>query len=41
MSDTRAEKEGKKVLATIIAHAEIAVEAAKSPQTPVLSLMKY
>ncbi|MFM1655110.1 acetyl-CoA C-acetyltransferase [Brevibacillus sp. B_LB10_24] len=34
MSDERAKKEGKNVLATIIAHAEVAVEAEKFPQTP-------
>lgn len=34
MSDERAKKEGKKVLATIIAHAEVAVEAERFPQTP-------
>ncbi|OKL35665.1 acetyl-CoA C-acetyltransferase [Domibacillus mangrovi] len=34
MSDERAEKEGKNVLATIIGHAEMAVEAEKFPQTP-------
>lgn len=34
MSDNRAKKEGKKVLATIIAHAEVAVEAERFPQTP-------
>lgn len=34
MSHERAEKEGKKVLATIIGHAEVAVEAEKFPQTP-------
>ncbi|MGG3451189.1 acetyl-CoA C-acetyltransferase [Domibacillus aminovorans] len=34
MSDERAEKEGKNVLATVIGHAEIAVEAEKFPQTP-------
>lgn len=34
MSAARAEKEGKNVLATIIAHAEVAVEAERFPQTP-------
>ncbi len=34
MSDERAEKEGKNILATVIGHAEIAVEAEKFPQTP-------
>lgn len=34
MSDKRAEKEGKNVLATIISHAEVAVEAENFPQTP-------
>lgn len=34
MSEERAEKEGKNVLATIIAHAEVAVEAERFPQTP-------
>ncbi|MET1029375.1 acetyl-CoA C-acetyltransferase [Domibacillus tundrae] len=34
MSDERAKKEGKAVLATVIGHAEIAVEAEKFPQTP-------
>ncbi|WNS77818.1 acetyl-CoA C-acetyltransferase [Domibacillus sp. DTU_2020_1001157_1_SI_ALB_TIR_016] len=34
MSEKRAEKEGKNVLATIIAHAEVAVEAERFPQTP-------
>lgn len=34
MSKERAEKEGKNVLATIIAHAEVAVEAERFPQTP-------
>ncbi|OES46401.1 acetyl-CoA C-acetyltransferase [Domibacillus iocasae] len=34
MSDERAGKEGKAVLATVIGHAEIAVEAEKFPQTP-------
>lgn len=40
MSDARAEKEGKKVLATIIAHAEVAVEAERFPQTPGLVINK-
>ncbi|OLN22090.1 acetyl-CoA acetyltransferase [Domibacillus antri] len=34
MSGERAVKEGKQVLATVIGHAEIAVEAEKFPQTP-------
>ncbi|MCP3763535.1 acetyl-CoA C-acetyltransferase [Domibacillus sp. A3M-37] len=34
MSDERAKKEGKVFLATVIGHAEIAVEAEKFPQTP-------
>lgn len=34
MNDKRAEKEGKSILATVIAHAEVAVEAEKFPQTP-------
>ncbi|MBS4197138.1 acetyl-CoA C-acetyltransferase [Lederbergia citri] len=34
MSDKHAEKEGKSVLATIISHAEVAVEAENFPQTP-------
>lgn len=34
MSDERAEKEGKQPLATVIGHAEVAVEASKFPQTP-------
>ncbi len=34
MSDERAAKEGKKILATVISHAEVAVEAEKFPQTP-------
>jgi acetyl-CoA C-acetyltransferase len=34
MSDERAKKENKKVLATVIAHAEVAVEAKNFPQTP-------
>lgn len=34
MSDMRAKKEGKSVLATVIGHAEVAVEAEKFPQTP-------
>lgn len=34
MSDERAEKEGKKPLATILGHAEVAVEAKNFPQTP-------
>lgn len=34
MSDERAAKEGKKVLATVISHAEVAVAAEKFPQTP-------
>lgn len=34
MSSERAEKEGKTVLATIVGHAEVAVEAEKFPQTP-------
>lgn len=34
MSDERAEKEGKNILATVIGRAEVAVEAEKFPQTP-------
>ncbi|MFB1082059.1 acetyl-CoA C-acetyltransferase [Jeotgalibacillus sp. JSM ZJ347] len=34
MSDERAEKEGKTPLATILGHAEVAVEAKNFPQTP-------
>lgn len=34
MSDKRAAKEGKTPLATVIGHAEVAVEASKFPQTP-------
>ncbi|OMP67905.1 acetyl-CoA C-acetyltransferase [Domibacillus epiphyticus] len=34
MSDEKAKKEGKSILATVIAHAELAVEAGKFPQTP-------
>ncbi|WP_046175890.1 acetyl-CoA C-acetyltransferase [Domibacillus indicus] len=34
MSDERAQKEGKPFLATILAHAEVAVEAERFPQTP-------
>lgn len=34
MSDERAEKEGKTPLATVIGHAEVAVEAENFPQTP-------
>ncbi|KMY55699.1 acetyl-CoA acetyltransferase [Bacillus sp. FJAT-27231] len=34
MSDERAAKEGKQPLATVIGHAEVAVEASKFPQTP-------
>ncbi|KAB7707499.1 acetyl-CoA C-acetyltransferase [Bacillus aerolatus] len=34
MSDERAAKEGKTPLATVIGHAEVAVEAKKFPQTP-------
>ncbi|MBM7648328.1 acetyl-CoA C-acetyltransferase [Bacillus ectoiniformans] len=34
MSDERAEKEGKTPLATVIGHAEVAVEAKNFPQTP-------
>ncbi len=34
MSEARAEKEEKSVLATIIGHAEVAVEAERFPQTP-------
>ncbi|TFE04161.1 acetyl-CoA C-acetyltransferase [Jeotgalibacillus salarius] len=40
MSDERAEKEGKKPLATILGHAEVAVEASKFPQTPGLVINK-
>lgn len=40
MSDQRAKKEGKNVLAAIIGHAEIAVEASKFPQTPGLAINK-
>jgi acetyl-CoA C-acetyltransferase len=36
----RAEKEGKSILATIVAHAEVAVEAEKFPQTPGLVINK-
>lgn len=34
MSDERAEREGKNVLATVIGHAEVAVEPENFPQTP-------
>ncbi len=40
MDESRAEKEGKPVLATIISHAEVAVEAEKFPQTPGLVIKK-
>jgi acetyl-CoA C-acetyltransferase len=40
MNDKRAEKEGKSILATVIAHAEVAVEAEKFPQTPGLVINK-
>lgn len=40
MSHTRAKKEGKKFLATIIGHAEVAIEAEKFPQTPGLVINK-
>ncbi|WP_227394490.1 acetyl-CoA C-acetyltransferase [Jeotgalibacillus aurantiacus] len=40
MSDERAEKEGKKPLATILGHAEVAVEAKDFPQTPGLVINK-
>lgn len=40
MSEARAEKEDKSVLATIIGHAEVAVEAEKFPQTPGLVINK-
>lgn len=40
MSAERAEKEGKQPLATILAHAEVAVEASKFPQTPGLVINK-
>lgn len=38
MSGERAAKEGKKVLATIMAHAEVAVEAENFPETPGLAI---
>ena len=38
MSDERAKKENKQVLATVIAHAEVAVEANRFPQTPGLAI---
>ncbi|WJY26539.1 acetyl-CoA C-acetyltransferase [Sporosarcina trichiuri] len=34
MSDERAEREGKEVLATVIGHAEVAIEPENFPQTP-------
>lgn len=40
MSSERAEKEGKTILATIVGHAEVAVEAEKFPQTPGLVINK-
>ena len=40
MSDERAKIENKKVLATVIAHAEVAVEAKNFPQTPGLVINK-
>jgi acetyl-CoA C-acetyltransferase len=40
MNEKRAEKEGKSILATVIAHAEVAVEAEKFPQTPGLVINK-
>lgn len=40
MSEERAEKEGKSVLATIIGHEEVAVEAEKFPQTPGIVINK-
>lgn len=40
MSSERAGKEGKTVLATIVGHAEVAVEAEKFPQTPGLVINK-
>ena len=40
MSDERAKIENKKVLATVIAHAEVAVEANNFPQTPGLVINK-
>ncbi|MFJ8266821.1 acetyl-CoA C-acetyltransferase [Peribacillus asahii] len=40
MSDERARKENKDVLATVIAHAEVAVEAGNFPQTPGLVINK-
>lgn len=40
MSDERATKENKEVLATVIAHAEVAVEAKNFPQTPGLAINK-
>ena len=40
MSDERAKKENKDVLATVIGHAEVAVEAGNFPQTPGLVINK-
>ncbi|USK59593.1 acetyl-CoA C-acetyltransferase [Peribacillus asahii] len=40
MSDERARKENKDVLATVIGHAEVAVEAGNFPQTPGLVINK-
>ncbi|WP_172371313.1 acetyl-CoA C-acetyltransferase [Sporosarcina jiandibaonis] len=40
MNEERAEREGKKVLATIIGHAEVAIEPANFPQTPGLVINK-
>lgn len=40
MSSERAQKEGKTILATIVGHAEVAVEAEKFPQTPGLVINK-
>ena len=40
MNEERAEREGKNVLATIIGHAEVAIEPANFPQTPGLVINK-
>jgi acetyl-CoA C-acetyltransferase len=40
MNEERAEREGKSVLATIIGHAEVAIEPADFPQTPGLVINK-
>ena len=40
MNEERAEREGKNVLATIIGHAEVAIEPADFPQTPGLVINK-